>query len=92
MAHLHQDQKKIISRINRIRGQLDAVEKGLLQEKDCYKILQTLTACRGAMNGLLGEIIESHIKEHIMLDSENPSTAQDKEALDLIKVLKTYWK
>ena len=92
MAHLHNDNKKIKSRIKRIKGQLDAVERGLDGEGDCFKTLQTLAACRGAMNGLLAEILESHIKEHIMIDSGNPKTSQDKEALDLIQLLKTYWK
>ncbi|MCM8528034.1 MAG: metal/formaldehyde-sensitive transcriptional repressor [Lentisphaeraceae bacterium] len=92
MAHIHEDNKKIKARIKRIKGQLEAVERGLDGEGDCFKVLQTLAACRGAMNGLLGEIVESHIKEHIMTDANNPKSAQDKEALDLIQLLKTYWK
>ena len=92
MAHLHDDNKKIKSRIKRIKGQLEAVEKSLDEGRDCFKVLQTLTACRGAMNGLLGEIVESHIKEHIMTDAGNPKSSQDKDALELIQLLKTYWK
>ena len=92
MAHLFEDNQKLKTRIRKIKGQLEAVEKSLDKGGDCYKVLQTLTACRGAMNGLLGEIVESHIKEHIMNDAANPKTEQDKEALALIKLLKTYWK
>ena len=92
MAHLHENSKKIVSRIKRIKGQLEAVERSLEEESDCFKVLQTLAACRGAMNGLFGEIVESHIKEHIMTDAGNPKSSQDKEALDLIQLLKTYWK
>ena len=92
MAHLHEDHKKIKSRIKRIKGQLEAVERGLDEGGDCFKVLQTLAASRGAMNGLLSEIVESHIKAHIMIDSANPKTPQDKEAVDLIQLLKTYWK
>ena len=92
MAHLHEDNKKIKSRIKRIKGQLEAVERSLDEDSDCFKVLQTLAACRGAMNGLLGEIVESHIKEHIMTDASNPKSSQDKDAIELIQLLKTYWK
>lgn len=92
MVHVLEGRKKIISRIRRIKGQLDAVERGLEEGKDCYAILQTLTASRGGLNGLIGELIEGHIKEHVMKDFENPKSPSDKSALELIKLMKTYWK
>lgn len=92
MGHLFDEKKRIKSRIKRIRGQLDAVERSLDAEKECFEVLQTLAACRGAINGLLGEIVEDHIREHIMTGSGKEMTAQDKEAEALIKILKTYWK
>ena len=92
MSHLVEDKKRIKSRIKRIKGQLEAVERSLDEDKDCFTVLQTLAACRGAMNGLLGEIVEDHIREHIMTDPAKPQSEQDKEAESLIKVLKTYWK
>jgi DNA-binding FrmR family transcriptional regulator len=50
MAHTVHDQKKLLLRIRRIRGQVNAVEKTLLAEKDCSTVLVTLAACRGAIN------------------------------------------
>tara|TARA_R110002073_G_scaffold211794_7_gene372153 strand:+ start:9765 stop:10040 length:276 start_codon:yes stop_codon:yes gene_type:complete len=91
MSHVSED-KKIIPRIRRIKGQLEAVERAIEEEKDCFSILQTLSACRGAMNGLMGELIEGHVKEHIMQSPHEPTSPEDKAALDLIKLLKTYWK
>lgn len=92
MGHLFSDKKRITARIKRIKGQLEAVERSLDEEKDCFSVLQTLSACRGGMNGLMGELIEEHIKEHVMKNPGNPKSSQDKSALSLIQLMKTYWK
>lgn len=92
MAHIHENKKKIITRIRRIKGQLEAVERSLDEDADCFSVLQTLSACRGGLNGLLGELIENHIKEHVMKNPSAPKSPQDKSALELIKLMKTYWK
>ena len=92
MAHVLEDKKKIISRIKRIKGQLEAVERALDESKDCFSVLQTLSACRGGLNGLIGELIEGHIKEHIMKNPNQPKSSEDKSAIELIKLMKTYWK
>ncbi len=92
MSHVVEQRKKINGRIKRIKGQLEAVEKGLNEGKDCYTVLQTLSACRGGLNGLIGELVEDHIKEHMMKKPNQPKTDQDKAALELIRLIKTYWK
>ena len=92
MSHLEGDTRKLVSRVRRIKGQLEAVERGLIEGRDCYEVLQTLSACRGGMNGLMGFLVEEHVKEHIMSDKDNPKSSQDKSSLELIKLMKTYWK
>ncbi len=92
MAHVFEDKRRIISRIKRIKGQLEAVERSLDEEKDCFSVLQTLSACRGGLNGLIGELVENHVKEHVMTSPNSPKTKKDKAALELIKLVKTYWK
>ena len=91
MSHVSED-KKIMARIKRIKGQLEAVEKAITDGKECYAVLQTLSACRGGLNGLIGELIEGHIKEHVMKNPNDPKTSQDKSAVELINLMKTYWK
>ncbi|HCM31208.1 MAG TPA: transcriptional repressor RcnR to maintain nickel and cobalt homeostasis, partial [Acinetobacter radioresistens] len=60
MGHLHQD-KKILNRVKRLQGQLQAVETALQQEdKSCIEVLQQVAAIKGAVNGLMNELIESH--------------------------------
>ncbi len=92
MSYVFEDKKKIITRIRRIKGQLDAVERGLDQEKDCFAVLQTLSICRGGINGLVSELIEDHVKGHVIQDPSKLVTDQDKAAMTLIKLLRTYWK
>ena len=92
MSHVFKHQKQIGNRINRIKGQLDSVGKILDKEEDCFAVLQTLSACRGALNGLIGEVIDGHIRHHIMSNPDRAKTPQDKASEDLIKLLKTYWK
>ncbi|HEY7317540.1 MAG TPA: metal/formaldehyde-sensitive transcriptional repressor [Candidatus Binatia bacterium] len=92
MAHTIRDKQQLISRVRRIRGQLDAVEKALNEEQECSAILQTLAACRGAINGLVGEVIEGHIRFHIVNPDEKPTSQQAKAAQQLIEVIRSYVK
>ena len=90
MAHTIKDKKKLLNRVRRLRGQLAAVEKALVEERECEDILQTLAACRGAMGSLTAEVLEGHIRFHIV-DPDGRS-AQAQAAQELIAVLKTYLK
>jgi DNA-binding FrmR family transcriptional regulator len=92
MAHTIRDKTKLLHRVRRIRGQLNAVEKALLAERECSTILLTMTACRGAMNSLMAEIIEDHIHFHI-LDSQHKLTPEQKKAAkEIISVARRYLK
>ena len=86
MAHTHNQKKNILSRITRIQGQLKAVATALEEEKDCGVVLQTLAASKGAFNGLMSEILEDHIRSHVMNKKNEQST------LELIEVLRSYLK
>ncbi len=92
MAHTIRDKKKLLNRVRRIRGQIDAVEKALVQEQDCSMILLTIAACRGAINGLMAEIIEGHIRFHVVDPDQEPTTERARAAQELIDVVKTYLK
>ncbi len=90
MAHTIRDQRKLLSRVRRIRGQVDALEKALNTEHDCHTILQLIAACRGAINGLMTEVIEGHIRLHIIDPEHQPTSEQAQAAQELIDILKTY--
>ncbi len=94
MAHTAKDKKKLIDRVRRIRGQIDAIEKALDEEKDCSSVLHHIAGCRGAMNGLMAEVVEGHIRSHILTNSNSPEDkqAQAQAAEELIELIKSYLK
>ena len=92
MGHTIREKKKLLNRIRRIRGQVDAIEKALEQEAECFATLQTIAACRGAINALMAEIVEDHIRFHIVSPETKPTSAQTEAAEELIEVVNTYLK
>ena len=93
MAHIIRDRQKVLNRVRRIRGQLDAIEKALgEEEQDCSAILQVISACRGAINGLMAEVLEGHVRFHVLNPDVRPTSTQARAAQELIDVVKTYLK
>jgi len=92
MAHTIRDKQQLLRRVRRIRGQLEAVETALREEQYCYAILQTLAACRGALTGLVGEVIEGHIRFHVVDPDARPASPQAKAAQELIAIIRSYVK
>ena len=90
--HTVHEKKKLISRVRRIRGQLEAVEKAIEQEKGCFEVLQTVAAARGAMNGLVAEIVEDHVRFHVLDPNVKASATQSRAAEELIDVVRAYVK
>ena len=73
MAHITRDRTKLRNRVRRIRGQIEAVEKALDGDEDCSAVLQTIAATRGALNGLMAQILEGHIREHVIDPGRKPT-------------------
>jgi DNA-binding FrmR family transcriptional regulator len=92
MGHVTQNREKLLNRIRRIRGQLNAVENGIVGEDACAAVLQTLVSCRGALNSLIAELLEGHVRSHVVDPAKNPSSRQSKGAQELLKILRTYLK
>jgi len=92
MAHVIQNKKKLLARISRIRGQINGIEKALNEERECGEILLTLAACRGAMNALMAEILEGHVRLHLLRPDIEKDPATAAAAEDLIEVIKRYLK
>ena len=90
--HTVREKKKLISRVRRIRGQLEAVEKAIEGEKGCFEVLQTVAAARGAMNGLVAEIVEDHVRFHVLDPSAKVNAKQSRAAEELIDVVRAYVK
>ena len=91
MGHVTRDREKLLHRVRRIRGQLNAVEKAIEDEQACATVLQTLVACRGAMNSLMAEVMEDHIRAHAFRAAK-PKSEESAAADDLVDVVRTYLK
>jgi DNA-binding FrmR family transcriptional regulator len=88
MAHTIKDKEKLLARARRVRGQVEAVERALENEKGCAEVLQLVAAARGAMSGLMAEIIEDHVQMHLVDPARNSERA--KGAAELIEVIQSY--
>ncbi|MDB5306338.1 MAG: metal/formaldehyde-sensitive transcriptional repressor [Gemmataceae bacterium] len=91
MPHTYRDRDKLKARLSRIRGQIDAVERALDEHQACGDVLQQIAAIRGAVAGLLAEVLEGHVREHLAgprLSAADRETAAD----ELIEVLRRYLK
>lgn len=87
MPHSPEDKKKALTRVRRIRGQAEALERALEVGADCAPVLQQLAAMRGAVNGLMSEILESHVREQL-----HAERSVDELADDITTLVRSYLK
>lgn len=92
MAHTVEEKKRLLNRVRRISGQVAAIEKALDQEAECSDILHNISACRGAMDALMAEVIEGHIRFHILGENSKVTDEQVEAADDLVSALRAYLK
>ena len=90
MAHTIREQEKLLNRVRRLRGQINGIENLLEERADCGKVLQQLAACRGALNGLMAEILEDHIRFHVTDPDLDPESDQAEATEQLIDLVRSY--
>lgn len=91
MAHTITGKKQLLTRVRRIKGQADALERALSEEGDCLAILQQIAAVRGAVNGLMAEVLEGHIREHLG-DPEVDAATRGQDLDAVVAALRSYLK
>ena len=91
MSHLENEKQKLVARIKRIRGQVDSIERSLTAGDDCADVLMLLANVRGGINSLMAEVLEDHIRLHL-LSSEMTSARPVELAEDLIDLVRAYLK
>ena len=92
MGHTAREKTKLLARVRRIRGQVEAVERALEAEKGCSEILHQIAAVRGAINGLMVEVVEDHIRMHVANPGITDEAERTEGADELIDVIRTYLK
>jgi FrmR/RcnR family transcriptional regulator, repressor of frmRAB operon len=90
MAHTIKEKKKLLARVGRIRGQVEAIERALSEEADCERVMHMIAGIRGSVAGLMAEVVEDHIRTHLVDRESNPGVPNADAADQLIDVVHTY--
>lgn len=88
---ISREKQKLLSRIKRLAGQIDAAERSVTEGDECADILMLLAAIRGGVNGLMAEILEDHIRLHIT-HPERRTESPEELTEDLIGLVRAYLK
>jgi DNA-binding FrmR family transcriptional regulator len=92
MSHTIRDKQRLLARTRRIRGQVEAIERALEGEADCEKMMHLLAGVRGAIAGLMAEVVEDHVRSHLVDEEMHPGALKADAASQLIDVIRTYLK
>jgi DNA-binding FrmR family transcriptional regulator len=92
MSHTIREQKKLLARVRRIRGQVDSIERALSSEAGCEQVMHLIAGARGAMAGLMAEVVEDHVRSHLVDVEKYPSALKKEAAEQLLDVVRTYLK
>jgi DNA-binding FrmR family transcriptional regulator len=92
MSHTIKEKTKLLARVRRIKGQVEAIERALEAEIGCADVLMLVASVRGAVNGLTAELMEDHIRNHVVDPDHEPDPERAKGAAELIGVVRTYLK
>jgi DNA-binding FrmR family transcriptional regulator len=92
MTHTVRDKQRLLVRIRRIRGQAEAVERALESEAGCETVMHQIAGMRGAIAGLMAEIVEDHVRTHLVDETLHPGALNNEAVEQLLDVVRTYLK
>lgn len=96
MPYSPEEKSRAIARLRRIRGQAEALERAVEAGEECGSILQQIAAMRGATNGLMAEVLESHLRAtfgHGEAPAQQPAILDVDSEIDRVtKIFRTYLK
>jgi DNA-binding FrmR family transcriptional regulator len=90
MVHTIRDKQKLLARVRRIRGQVEAIERALDGEAQCEQVMHQIAGVRGAIAGLMAEVIEDHVRTHLVDAKRHPGALNTEAAEQLLEVVRTY--
>ena len=92
MSHTIKDKQKLLARVRRLRGQMEAIERALDAEAGCEKVIHLIAGARGAMAGLMAEVVEDHVRTHLVDTGAHPGALNGDAVEQLLEVVRTYLK
>lgn len=92
MSHTVEDKQKLLARVRRIRGQVEGIERALESEAGCAQVMHLIAGVRGAVTGLMAEVVEDHVRTHLVDDAKHPGALDTAATEQLLAVVRTYLK
>ena len=92
MTHTVHEKKKLLARVRRIRGLVEAIERALDGEAGCDQVLHLIAGARGAMTGLMAEVVEDHVRSHLVNTDLYPKALNAEATEQLLEIVRTYLK
>jgi DNA-binding FrmR family transcriptional regulator len=92
MGHVVREKGKLLRRIRRIAGQVQAIERSLESEADCADIMLLISATSGAMNSLMAEVVSDHVRHHVLDSRGRPTASEARAAEEVIDVIKAFFR
>lgn len=92
VTHTIRQKQKLLARVRRLRGQVEAIERALDGEAGCDQVMHLIAAARGAMAGLMAEVVEDHVRTHLVDADQHPKALNTEAAEQLLDVVRTYLK
>ncbi len=90
MSHTTREKTKLLARVRRIKGQIEGIERAMETDAACAEVLRQIASVRGAVGGLTAEVMEDHLREHVLAVSTDEARRQGGE--EMIEVIRTYMK
>ena len=92
LSHTVREKSKLLNRVSRLRGQIEAIERALEREVECAEVLQLIASARGVMSGLMADVMEDHIRAHVLDPEHGHDGERMRGAEELIDVVRAYLK
>ena len=90
--HTIREKQKLLARVRRMKGQVEAIERALEGEAGCGQVLHLIAGVRGAMAGLMAEVVEEHVRSHLVDPAVHPGALQQDAVEQLLDVVRSYLK
>src|SRR3979411_2005242 len=92
MTHTIREKHKLLIRVRRLRGQVEAIERALEEESGCDKVMHLIAGVKGATSSLMAEVMEDHVRQHFVEAKRRPDASMADAAEQLIDVVHAYLK
>ena len=92
MGHTIRDKAKLLARVRRMKGQMEAIERALEGDAGCDQVMHLVAGVRGALAGLMAEVVEDHVRTHLVDPERHPGILDPAATEQLLEVIRTYLK